>query len=328
MEIDRKELKRAARDNMRVARPGVMKVSFLYLLLASGVSLLISFVAANPAESIYRVAYAALNGADYEQIIAILGNTGGTWTLGVALLNALLFFYSIALSFGYTVYTLRRTDGETAGYGTLLSGFGQLVRVVVLELVVMVFTLAWTCLTMTPAVIAGVAVTMVLTIALPGSTAAMVLSLLFIYAVVIAAALVMLYLTGRYSLAPYILADHPEISGLEAVRRSRALLRSRLGEVFKLRLSFLGWGALGILLTLVVGGAVMVGVVAMYLSGQDPLLLGVGAYAMVILATLAEVLFQMWLLPYMEGTYAQYYRALLPKTVLRSDLDPDRPEPF
>lgn len=327
MEINRKELKRAARESMRGIRPNVMKVSLVYLLLSTGVSLLINFVVANPAEEIYRAFFAALNGAGYEQIITIMDSVGSEWTVGITFLNALLFFYGIALSFGYTVYTLRRTDAESAGYGTLLSGFGQLSRVVVMEFAVIVFTLAWGCLVMVPAVIVSVVVVMALIMGLGGSGLAVVLGIVFVYVVVFAAILVLVYLTGRYALAPYILADHPEIGGLEAVRRSRSLLHSRLGEVFKLSLSFLGWELLGVFLSLVAGGVGLGVMVAGYYSG-NMLLMGLGAYVVVILATLVEILFQMWLLPYIQGAYAQYYRTLLPKAVSQINLEADRPEPF
>ncbi len=328
MEINRKEFKRAARAHMRSARPGVMKVSLLYLLLATGLSTVINFVVANPAESIYRTAYAALNGANYERILEILSSTGGSWSFGLLVLNVLLFLYGVALSFGYTIYTLRRTDGEAVGTGTLLSGFAQIVPSVVLTLVIAVLTLAWACLVLMPVVVAGAAVTMAFAVGFSFSTAAMVASMAIVYVMAIAALFVLQYLTGRYLVAPYILADEPEIGGLEAVRRSRAFLRGRLGEVFKLQLSFLGWDILGGLIVLVVGAASMGGVVALYVSGQDPLILGGGAYAVVILTTLAEILFQMWFLPYREGTFALYYRSLSPRAVSQADLESGRPEPF
>lgn len=327
MEINRKELKRAAKESMRGARPGVMKVSLVYLLLSTGVTLLINFVVANPAEQIYRSVFATLNGADYEQIITIMNSVGSEWTLGVTFLNALLFFYGIAMSFGYTVYILRRTDGESAGYGTLLSGFGQLGRVIIMEFAVLIFTIAWSCLVMVPAAIAGVVVVMALFMGTSGSGLAVALGLVLVYVLVFAAILVLVYLTGRYMLAPFILADHTEINGLEAVRRSRSLLHSRLGEVFKLNLSFLGWEMLSGLIYLV-GGGVGLGVMIAGYYSENMLLMGLGAYVAVILSALVEILFQMWLLPYIQGTYTQYYRALLPREISHINLEENRPEPF
>ena len=61
----------------------------------------------------------------------------------------------------------------------------------------------------------------------------------------------------RYVLSPFCLADHPDGGSLEAVRRSRALLYARRGEVFKLVLSFLGWSILNSVLSVLVSSVCM-----------------------------------------------------------------------
>ena len=44
-----------------------------------------------------------------------------------------------------------------------------------------------------------------------------------------------------YSMAPYILADHPEMSGNEAITASKNMMQGHKGELFCLYLSFIGW---------------------------------------------------------------------------------------
>ncbi len=44
-----------------------------------------------------------------------------------------------------------------------------------------------------------------------------------------------------YSMAPYILADHPEIGGDGAITASKKLMRGKKWKLFCLDLSFLGW---------------------------------------------------------------------------------------
>lgn len=44
-----------------------------------------------------------------------------------------------------------------------------------------------------------------------------------------------------YSQTYYILCDHPEYTGTEAIRASREMMRGHKGEYFVLQLSFLGW---------------------------------------------------------------------------------------
>lgn len=86
----------------------------------------------------------------------------------------------------------------------------------------------------------------------------------------------LLYVPGiiaayRYRQSLYFLLDHPEMSALECITASKEMMRGRKGELFVLDLSFLGW----ILLQ--------------------------GLFAPLTI----------WLAPYREITYANYYNALL-----------------
>lgn len=53
--------------------------------------------------------------------------------------------------------------------------------------------------------------------------------------------------TYAYSMAPYILADHPEMSGLQAITASKNLMKGKKGKLFCLELSYIGWVLLSIL---------------------------------------------------------------------------------
>ena len=55
-----------------------------------------------------------------------------------------------------------------------------------------------------------------------------------------------------YSMAFFIMADNPSVGALEAIRRSKAIMRGRKAKLFCLDLRFLGWGIL-CLLTLGIG---------------------------------------------------------------------------
>lgn len=44
-----------------------------------------------------------------------------------------------------------------------------------------------------------------------------------------------------YSMAPYILADHPEMSGSDAITASKKLMNGKKWKLFCLNLSFIGW---------------------------------------------------------------------------------------
>ena len=47
--------------------------------------------------------------------------------------------------------------------------------------------------------------------------------------------------TFSYSMAPYILADHPEMTGGQAITASKNLMKGKKGKLFCLQLSFIGW---------------------------------------------------------------------------------------
>lgn len=48
-------------------------------------------------------------------------------------------------------------------------------------------------------------------------------------------------LSYAYAMAPYILAENPDISGVEALRMSRLMMKGHKWELFWLELTFIGW---------------------------------------------------------------------------------------
>lgn len=50
-----------------------------------------------------------------------------------------------------------------------------------------------------------------------------------------------------YAMTPYILSDEPELSGSQAIDRSRAMMKGHKFDLFYLCLSFIGWGLLCVL---------------------------------------------------------------------------------
>ena len=50
-----------------------------------------------------------------------------------------------------------------------------------------------------------------------------------------------------YAMTPFIMADHPEMSAQDAIRASSELMDGHKGELFWLRLTFIGWDLLAAL---------------------------------------------------------------------------------
>lgn len=77
-----------------------------------------------------------------------------------------------------------------------------------------------------------------------------------------------------YSQMFYLMADNPKLSAAEAQAKSMELMNGHKAEYFVLQLSFIGW---------------------------------------TLLASLTFGILYIWLLPYMQTTYANYYRSLTKK---------------
>ncbi len=75
----------------------------------------------------------------------------------------------------------------------------------------------------------------------------------------------------RYAMAPYIMAENPDIGIMEAIEESKAMMNGYKGDLFWLHVSFLGWALLSVFT------------------------LGIGA---------------LWLNPYMNVTEAEFYLEL------------------
>ena len=70
----------------------------------------------------------------------------------------------------------------------------------------------------------------------------------------------LMVVTYRYSMAPFILAEYPDMRAIDVMRNSSMLMRGRKWKLFCMQFSFLGWGLVYCLATLVTCGvAGMVG---------------------------------------------------------------------
>lgn len=109
------------------------------------------------------------------------------------------------LMLGLIGYFLNLVRERGPGIGDLFNGFKRFAEAFVLSLLVGIFTTLWSLLLIVPGIIAAI----------------------------------------RYSQAFYILHDNPGIGALEAIRRSKAMMRGNLWRYFVFCLSYLGWLILG-----------------------------------------------------------------------------------
>ena len=97
MVIDRRELKRQAREAIRVSRPSFWVVTLVYLLMTTGVSTLAGLLVPAP-------------------------DTGNI-SLPALFLSILLSLYSTVVGFGFTLWSMWTSRKLSPGLGALADGF-------------------------------------------------------------------------------------------------------------------------------------------------------------------------------------------------------------
>lgn len=111
-----------------------------------------------------------------------------------------------ATAVGIYGFYLQVARGRRPQIAVLLDGFHDFVRSLILYFLIMIFTLLWTLLFIVPGIIAAL----------------------------------------RYSQSYFILKDNPDITALEALRRSKAMMQGNKWRLFVLFLTFIGWFLLSI----------------------------------------------------------------------------------
>ncbi len=120
-------------------------------------------------------------------------------------------FVLLPLTVGYNAFSLRVYRGEEADVGGMFrDGFANYLRHVGGMLWMALFTFLWTLLFIVPGIVKALA----------------------------------------YFMAPYILADCPDVTATDALKLSMRMTSGHKGRVFVMGLSFIGWG----ILTALTGG--------------------------------------------------------------------------
>lgn len=308
--LERKQLKWAARDTMKETRPRPVLVTLVYLLLTAGLSTVMGLFVTDPMSAFYQYI-----GMGYSEDIALYYALAGGNTMLVVFLNILVALFTMVVSFGFAAWALRRSRGEEAGYGTLLTGFSMAGRVIGLNLFIVLFSALWCLAVMIPAaIVIGVVVALVTGIGT--SAAATAAGVILAVAVYIAALVLLVAIILRYSMATYALLDNPDAGIRAAVNRSKELMRGRRWFYFVMHLSFIGWYLLiGLLSGAAVGIAALVtGAAGIAMAAQSgPALASTvlaGGAVGTVLGFLLPLILEVWLTPYVQITDANFYGAM------------------
>ena len=109
------------------------------------------------------------------------------------------------LKVGCYRFFLKNTDDASTSLGVIKEGFGGYGRVFATLFLTDLFTFLWSLLLIIPGIIKAYS----------------------------------------YRLVPYIIKDHPELSAMEVIRKSKELMKGNKWKAFLLDLTFIGWFLLG-----------------------------------------------------------------------------------
>lgn len=235
MEFNRPEAKYRARMAMQGAYPHPMLVTLVYALLTSVLTNVIMYFVSDPFTTAYLY---ILDGADVNEVYRYIltGQRVGVYLL----VQLLVTLYLWVMQFGYTAYALGLARRTGTGYRTLLEGFFNLGKALLVSFLTGLFTSLWGLLGMVP----GIVLTFLGALAGTFGVGIMILGILLMVCGGVALEIVMSY---RYRLAIYYLLDHPEMGTLEAISSSKETMRGKKADLFVMDLSFLGWLILSVL---------------------------------------------------------------------------------
>ena len=204
MELNRPLLKQQAKGLLRTAQPSPLVAAAVFIALSALFSFLSSRLVGVSYETLDRASRFVIQGNNEYAMNVLLSARPSP---GAYAVNLLLELTLDVVRVGFLLFALNTVRGTGAVLGNLLDGFGQLWRVLLLQIVSSVLIFLWSLLLVVPGIIAAY----------------------------------------RYSLAFYILLDHPEYGVMDCLRESRRITTGRKMELFKLDLSFLGWWLLSAL---------------------------------------------------------------------------------
>lgn len=223
-------------------------------------------------------------------------------------LSIALTLYCWVVAFSYRLWALWTARRLEPDLGSLMDGFSVAGRVIFMEIGIMARIFGWTLLLVVPVTLffsgpllfAGT------------SSIALVLYLILLCVVAVLVEVIML----RYSLAPYVLADYPDLGPSIAIAHSVRLTKGWRWELFKLQLSFLGWyllsGGLTVIGlavgTLLTGGAGLLSVVSPDQLGTQLAAIATAPIP-ALLGNLLCLPVMLYFTPYLEVTMAEFYNA-------------------
>jgi uncharacterized membrane protein len=196
--IDRQAVKTEAKQNMSGKKPSVFLVAAIYLAIFTVLSALLYSISGYEKFVSFIQQIMLVNPyPTYEEASAAIPSV----TLIAGLLMLVILMTQFVLEVGFMGYCLRITRHEETDIKVLLDGFALFGKIIVLELLQIIFVFLWSLLFIVPGIIAYYS----------------------------------------YRQAFYILLDNPAASPVECIRQSKRIMAGYKLSLLFLDFSFIGW---------------------------------------------------------------------------------------
>lgn len=293
MEYDRVQIKLAAKAKIRRGDPKPWLVTLIYLLLTSVPSCVLSFflTMATSALSIFVYRHSAYYASEHLAFLPFL------------FLNILISLFAVVLGTGYQHWSMKLWRGQRTEAKDLFRCFPMAGKVILLYLLILAFTLLW----MLAALFVGM---------IPVSLLLWIFDSEFLASVITFLAIVgwTAFLYNRillYSMAFYLLLDHPEWTALNCLNESKAMMQGRRWSLFTLKFSFAGWYLLiAVIMYAIVFAVIFFSIFFLFAAYRYAELYAIVTFLMlggILAALLCSAPLLLWLTPYVSVATAGFY---------------------
>lgn len=316
-EYDRVRLKQAAKQSMRFQRPHPMLITLLYTIIVNVGTQIISQVlgAASGASSMSDLYYQAVldygdPAAAFQYVLLSLGPQRLMQALlvGGVIAGIITALWSGLMRTGYANFCLGMVRARHPQTEALFGVFPLWGGVLLTQFLAGLFRVLW-------ALLLGAGLCVIVFVAALLLARFEALFVLVLLAAYIAFFLGYVWVTLRYAMVYYLIADQG-LTGMDAIRESKRLMQGNAGRLFALKLSFIGWYLLeGVgIAAAAVAAAVAAGTAASGLggfSGAETITTMVGGLVffipLALIAALGIGILNLWLRPYITGSEALFY---------------------
>lgn len=313
MEYNRGAMKLEVKAAMKATRPRPMLVTLLFsVILGVGNSVLsglVNLTGNTGTQLMGQIFEKVMQTGDVEgairstvlmvllspSLLAVIITT--TTVLGI-----LTYLWSSMMNVSYEGYCLSMVRGENPPLERVFCAFPRAGWVLLTRALVGVFSFLWSML-FSLVLVAGVIVS-VYTLRTDMIGVGVLLYIVG-YAVFLAG---VIWVSLRYAMVDFLLLD-AGLTGLDAIRESKRLMKGNKGRLFVLELSFIGWYALqSVILSVVVSTTVAMVFTALLVEDMSGAVIAFMIELLIIaVALIVLYVLGLWLQPYVVGSQAKFY---------------------